>query len=48
MPLLRLQAQIALSALLERFGELRFDGGGLLRGGTLPFRGPQRLSIAAR
>ncbi len=48
MPLLRLQAQIALSALLERFGELRFGGGGLLRGGTLTFRGPQRLSIAAR
>ncbi|MEE8421547.1 MAG: cytochrome P450 [Dehalococcoidia bacterium] len=46
MPLLREEANAAFAALLERFDELRFDGGGLLRGGTLSFRGPERLSIA--
>jgi cytochrome P450 len=47
MPLLQEQANAVFGALLERFEELRFDGGGLLRGGTLSFRGPKRLSVAA-
>jgi cytochrome P450 len=46
MPLLREQANAAIRGLLERFDELRFGGGGLVRGGTLSFRGPKRLSIA--
>ncbi len=46
MPLLREQANAAIKGVLERFDELRFGGGGLVRGGTLSFRGPKRLSIA--
>lgn len=46
-PLARLELQITLRAMLERFTALEPTSGGYVSGGTLHLRGPQRLALKA-
>ena len=48
MPLLRLEAAVAFSALLERFPALHLHDHGIERGGTLTFRGLKRLEMVGK
>ena len=48
MPLLRLEAELAFNALLERFPALRLHDRGIERGGTLTFRGLKRLEVVGQ
>lgn len=48
MPLVRMEAQILFSCILDRFPVLELARGGLRRGGTLALHGPLRLTLIGR